>query len=89
MAHHDPTAFLAEKADAFRVFASQWPDLASELRQMAEECEQVAAELPRDRRRSARLTPLQNRTAQNRTAQNRPAQNRPASPGPTLRPRSE
>ncbi|MBV9018389.1 MAG: hypothetical protein JO058_22285 [Alphaproteobacteria bacterium] len=47
-------AFLLTKADEFRRLSLQWPELANELRRMADECEELAAELSEDRRRGAR-----------------------------------
>lgn len=50
----DPVAFLLKKAEEFRALASRAPELANELRRLAEECEGAAAELREDRRRGAR-----------------------------------
>lgn len=50
----DSVTFLLVKAEEFRALASRSPDLASELRRMADECERAAVELREDRRRGAR-----------------------------------
>jgi len=47
-------SFLLAKAPEMRDFANQMPELASELRRMAEDCEIVAEQLRQDRRRGAR-----------------------------------
>ena len=48
-------SFLAEKVEQFRLAALHWPELANELRRMADECEEVIAEAREDhRRRGAR-----------------------------------
>jgi hypothetical protein len=54
MADDDWMAFLSKKADELRGFALQWPELANELRRMAEDCEELAAELVKNGRRGAR-----------------------------------
>lgn len=45
MANEDAAAFLLRAAEALRTFANQAPDIATPLRQMAEECEAEAARL--------------------------------------------
>ena len=50
----DPAEFLLQKAEEIRALASIAPELASDLRRMAEECRQAATELRQDRRRDAR-----------------------------------
>ena len=51
----DPAAFLLQKAEEIRALAAIAPELANDLRRMAEECrEQAAAQLRQDRRRDAR-----------------------------------
>ena len=50
----DPAECLLQKAEEIRALASIAPELASDLRRMAEECRQAATELRQDRRRDAR-----------------------------------
>jgi hypothetical protein len=45
----DTEAFLSQKAEEIRAFAAANPELAHELRRMAEECEELAAQLRQDR----------------------------------------
>jgi hypothetical protein len=49
----DPAEFLSRKAEEIRALASIAPELASDLRRMAEECRQAATQLAGDRRRGA------------------------------------
>ena len=49
----DPIAFLLAKAEELRDLAAQLPELANELRRMAEGCEAGAEELEQDRPRGA------------------------------------
>jgi hypothetical protein len=49
----DPAEFLLQKAAEIRALASIAPELANDLRRMAEECRQAATELTGDRRRGA------------------------------------
>jgi hypothetical protein len=49
----DQVAFLLAKTEELRNLASQEPEVASDLRRMAEECEQRAEELRQDRPRGA------------------------------------
>jgi hypothetical protein len=50
----DPVAFLLNKAEQCRTLALKTPELASELRRIAEDCEKAAEELRQDRRSGAR-----------------------------------
>ena len=49
----DPIAFLMAKAEELRDLANLMPEVANELRRMAEDCEDRAEELMQDRRRRA------------------------------------
>jgi len=51
----DPAEFLLQKAEEIRTLASIAPELASDLRRMAEECRQAATPLSQERRRDSRL----------------------------------
>lgn len=52
----DPAEFLSQKAEEIRALASIAPELAHELRRLAQECEQAASPLrqEQERRRGAR-----------------------------------
>jgi hypothetical protein len=50
----DPAEFLLSKVEEIRALASIAPELASDLRRMAEECRQAATQRTGDRRRGAR-----------------------------------
>jgi hypothetical protein len=50
----DPAEFLLQKVEEIRALSSIAPELASDLRRMAEECAEAATQLTRERRRDAR-----------------------------------
>jgi hypothetical protein len=44
----DPIKFLLTKADELRALSNWWPDIANDLRRMADECEDEIARLRED-----------------------------------------